>query len=144
MRRLSHLPALSYLRIGVFFLCTKDNFLAAMEKGDLAEAKIVCGPAPVFYWVLRTQSKTRPLPKHGRTFVKREGFRLLSPVSLVSEKGRSIRIRLSATSKEGTSPSVSSLRLRLTDASDSYTAQFEHTLILLLTQKEVLSRGDDY
>ena len=32
----------------------------------------------------------------------------------------------------------------LVDVKGSYTAQYEHTLILRPTQKEVLSRGDDY
>jgi methionyl aminopeptidase len=32
----------------------------------------------------------------------------------------------------------------LVDVKGSYTAQFEHTLILKPTCKEVLSRGDDY
>jgi len=32
----------------------------------------------------------------------------------------------------------------LCDIKGSYTAQFEHTILLKATQKEILSRGDDY
>lgn len=32
----------------------------------------------------------------------------------------------------------------LTDIKGSYSAQFEHTFLLRETEKEVLSRGDDY